>query len=200
MTNPFRMGAVAACAALLAFAQPPAARAAECTPFPAVALWGEYTHDTVRRHVQDRLAGDWAGYTGQLLRQLAQLRDLYSQGSGVAVKRGDRTVRLTGEEFAAYIRLAEQRLTIVRCLADSESALKFANFSTAAGTPANLPANSAAKSQDPVKESMQRTYVTLPESLLEKLRKAAVRRSAKDGRQVSVSEVVTEILERELRR
>ena len=47
---------------------------------------------------------------------------------------------------------------------------------------------------------MQRTYITLPEDLLDKLRKMAVRQSVKDGRQASVSEIVTEILRRELRR
>jgi hypothetical protein len=184
---------------LSVFAAPSALSAAECPQFPQVALWGEYNHDTVRRHVGNNLAGDWSAYADQLKRQLSMLRDMYGRGSGVAVKRDGRTVRLTGDELAAYIRLAEQRLTVVRCLADSETALKFANFSTAAGTPGDQASNPANSPKDK-KEIMQRTYVTLPDDLLEKLRKRAVRQSAKEGRQIGISEVVTEILARELRR
>lgn len=184
---------------MLALAAPTTLSAAECRQFPQVDLWGEYNHDTVRRHVNNDLGGDWAAYTEQLQRQLSKLRDLYGRGSGVAVKREGRTARLTGDDLAAYIAFSDRRLAVVRCLADSEKGLKMANFSTAAGTPGDQtsdPANSP-KAEN---ETLQRTYITLPEDLLEKLRKMAVRRSVKDGRQASVSEIVSEILARELRR
>jgi len=186
-------------AAALMFALPSAVSAAVCTQFPQVALWGEYTHDTVRQHVKDNLAGDWTAYTDQLQRQMSMLRDLYGRGSGVAVKRDGRTARLTGEDLAVYIKFSEQRMTVVRCLADSENSLKLATFSTAAGSPGDRPSD-AAKAPKVENENMQRTYITLPEDLLDKLRKMAVRQSVKDGRQASVSEIVTEILRRELRR
>jgi hypothetical protein len=199
-TSKFARGIAAACSAAMVYLWLPATAAAECPAFPQVALWGEYSHDSVRRQVKENLAGDWSAYTGQLQRQLTTLRDIYGRGSGVAVKRQDREVRLTGDALAAYIKFAEQRLVVVKCLADSSTAVSFASFATAAGTPSDLPPDPAAKSAKADKENLQRTYIMLPEDILDKLRKLAVRRSVKEGRQASVGEIVAEILEREFKK
>ncbi len=48
--------------------------------------------------------------------------------------------------------------------------------------------------------SLSRTFITMPHKLLKKLRKMAVRQSVKDGKKIAVSDIVVEILERELKR
>ena len=171
----------------------PAGAAEVCSPFPRVALWGEYTHDTVRKHVNGTLAGDWTAYIGELQRQLKALQKIHARGSGVAISRDGRTVNLRDEALAQYIMHADRRLGIARCLAASSEAETVATFSTAAGATTEPP---AAGSDD----ALQRTYLTLPEDVLEQLRRMAVRRSVMESRQISVSEVVVELLERELRR
>lgn len=171
----------------------PAAAGDGCAPFPKVALWGEYTHDTVRKHVNETLAGDWTAYVGELQRQLEALRKIHARGSGVAITRDGRTVNLHDEALGQYIKHADRRLGIARCLAAHAEADPVATFSTAAG----------ATSEPPVAtgdEAMQRTYLTLPEDVLARIRKMAVRRSVKESRQISVSEIVVELLKREMRR
>jgi hypothetical protein len=171
----------------------PAAAGDDCATFPTVALWGQYTHDTVRKHVNETLAGDWTAYVGELQRQLEALRKIHARGSGVAITRDGRTVNLRDDSLDQYIKHADRRLGIARCLAANAEAETVAAFSTAAGATSEPPA----AADD---EAMRRTYLTLPEDVLARLRKMAVRRSVKENRQVSVSEIVVEFLERELRR
>jgi len=174
----------------------PALAGNDCAPFPRVALWGEYTHESVRRHVDQNLGGDWNAYIGDMQRQLDTLRQIQGRGSAVTVTRDGRTVKLAGEQLAQYIMHADRRLGIVRCLATAAEATSVADFSTAAGT-ASVADVLPKRSGD---EALQRTYITVPEDMLDQLRKMAVRRSVKENRQTSVSEVVVEMLERELRR
>lgn len=173
--------------AVIAAALPAAGE--DCPPFPTVALWGDMTHASAREHVNSTLAGDWNAYVGELQRQLDTLRKFHARNSGVAVTRAGRTVDLRGEALAQYIAHANRRLAVARCLAGNAETQTVATFSTAAGT-------STAASDD----SLQRTYLQLPESVLDQLRKIAVRQSVKEGRQVSVSEVAADLLERELKR
>ena len=49
-------------------------------------------------------------------------------------------------------------------------------------------------------EVLHRTYISVPEDMLDQLRKMAVRRSVKENRQTSVSEIVVEMLKHEMRR
>jgi hypothetical protein len=174
----------------------PALAANDCAPFPRIALWGEYTHESVRKHVDQNLGGDWNAYVGEMQRQLDALRQIHGRGSAVTVTRDGRTVKLAGEQLAQYIMHADRRLGIVRCLAAAAEAHTVADFSTAAGTAsgADFRPNRSGN------EVLQRTYITVPEDMLDQLRKMAVRRSVKENRQTSVSEIVVEMLERELRR
>jgi len=181
--------------AVMASAQP-ALAGTECAPFPRVALWGEYTHQSVRRHVDQNLAGDWQSYVGEMQRQLDTLRWIHGRGGAVTVTRDGRTVKLADEQLALYIMHADRRLGIVRCLAAATEAQSVANFATAAGTSSDA-GTASAPSDD---ATMQRTFITVPESMLEQLRKLAVRRSVKESRQTSVSEIVVELLEGALRR
>lgn len=174
----------------------PAFAANDCAPFPRIALWGEYTHESVRKQVDQNLGGDWNAYVGEMQRQLDTLRQFHGRGSAVTVTRDGRTVKLAGEQLAQYIMHADRRLGIVRCLAAATEAHAVADFSTAAGTAsgADFRPNRSGN------EVLQRTYITVPEDMLDQLRKMAVRRSVKENRQTSVSEIVVEMLEREMRR
>ncbi len=174
----------------------PALAGSDCAPFPRISLWGEYTHESVRKHVENNLGGDWNAYVDEMQRQLDTLRQIHVRGSAVTVSRDGRTVKLAGEQLAQYIMHADRRLGIVRCLAAAAEAPAVASFSTAAGTNSDT-AVQAKRAGD---EVLQRTYITVPEEILEQLRKMAVRRSVKESRQASVSEIVVEILQRELRR
>lgn len=174
----------------------PALAANNCAPFPRVALWGEYTHESVSKHVDQNLGGDWNAYVGEMQRQLDTLRQIHGRGSAVTVTRDGRTVKLAGEQLAQYIMHADRRLGIVRCLAAAAEAHTVADFSTAAGTASGFDFRPNRSGN----EVLQRTYITVPEDMLDQLRKMAVRRSVKENRQTSVNEIVVEMLERELRR
>lgn len=163
-----------------------------CSPFPRLALWGDYTHASVRKHVDEALGGDWKTYIEELQSQLTTLRKLQRRGSGVAITRDGRTVELTGDRLSQYIKHADRRLGIVRCLAARADADAIATFSTAAGTPTAVTAS--------VRDgAVQRTFITVPGPMLDQLRQMAVRLSVKEGRKASVSDVVVDLLERELR-
>jgi len=174
----------------------PAHAGSDCAPFPRISLWGEYTHESVRKHVEQNLGGDWDAYVDEMQRQLDTLRQIHIRGSAVTVSRDGRTVKLAGEQLAQYIMHADRRLGIVRCLAAADEAPAVASFSTAAGT--NLATDIQLKRAGD--EMLHRTYITVPEDMLDQLRKMAVRRSVKESRPASVSEIVVEILQRELRR
>lgn len=188
-------GFAAVCSVAVMVSAFPALAGSECAPFPRVALWGEYTHKSVRQHVADKLADDWDAYVGEMQRQLDTLRQIYGRDSAVTVTRDGRTVKLAGDQLAQYIMHADRRLGIVRCLATAAEAHSVADFATAAG-----PASAAAPPTRSGDEVLQRTYIIVPEEMLDQLRKMAVRRSVKDNRQTSVSEIVVELLEREMRR
>ncbi len=187
----------AAITVVLAF---PAYAQTKCPVFPKVTFWGELTHQSVRRHVDDKLAGDWGRYLKQLKRHQTALSRIHNRGAGAVIKRKGRKIKLAGKQLAKYLYYSKKRISVVSCLSKMESAAGLANFSTAAGTPKDLTPKSKAKAPAQGKESMGRTYVTLPKKLLAKLRKKAVRQSLKDARQISVSEIIVEILEREMKK
>ncbi|MFQ5765632.1 MAG: hypothetical protein ACE5GT_11940, partial [Rhodospirillales bacterium] len=153
-----------------------------CPAFPKVAFWGELSHDSVGRHVETQLAGDWFAYVARLERQQKTLKDIYKRGSGAAIKRDNRKIRLSGDQLAKYLRYADQRLAVVRCLADESDITGLGNFSTAAGTPSDVPFSPVPKAAPDKGADTERTFMTLPKHVMEKLRKIAVRRSVKDAR------------------
>jgi hypothetical protein len=186
----------AVCSVVVTASAFPALAGSDCAPFPRVALWGEYTHESVRKQVDQNLGGNWETYVSEMQRQVDTLRQIHGRGSAVTVTRDGRTVKLAGDQLAQYIMHADRRLGIVRCLAGAAEVHSVANFSTAAGT-------ASATDTQPDRlgdEALQRTYITVPEDMLDQLRKMAVRRSVKENRQASVSEIVVEILEHELKR
>jgi len=168
-----------------------------CPAFPTINFWGDLTHDTVRQHVEAQMAGDWYAYVEQLERQQATLKNIHKRGSGAVISRDDQKIKLTGDNLARYLKFGDQRLAVIRCLANESDIAGLGNFATAAGTPANAP---VAKPKAARGKDMERTFMTLPKDLLEKLRKIAVRRSVTDARKTSVDDVVVEILERELKK
>ncbi len=186
--------AITAVLALPAYAQ------TKCLAFPKVAFWGELTHDSVRRHVDDKLAGDWGRYLKQLKRHQAALSRIHKRGAGAVIKRKGRKIKLVGKQLAKYLYYSKKRISVVSCLAKTKSAAGLADFSTAAGTPGNSTPKGKAKASAPGKEAMGRAYITLPKKLLAELRKKAVRQSLKDARKISVSEIIAEILEREMKK
>ena len=178
----------------LAFAFPTLAQNG-CPAFPRISLWGDMTHASVRQYVDDKLGGDWGAYLTQLQSQQQSLLRLQKRGAGVEIKRQGRKIKLAGEQLDKYVGFSKQRLAVVKCLAEKIRAEKLNGFSTAAGTPEN---SINSKTALPRESDMQRTYITIPKDLLAKLRKRAISQSINEASKKSVSDVVVEILEKEL--
>ncbi len=191
--------AIAVAAAAMMYSFPGFAKT-DCPSFPKVAFWGEMTHDSVRRHVANKLGGDWVGYLNQLQNKQAKLSGIYERKSGVVIKRNDRKIKLSGDQLAKYLKVSKRRISVVQCLAEMEEANSLDSFSTAAGNPEKFASSSPPEPKASKKERMSRTFIKIPNKLLAKLRKMAVRQSLKETRKVSVSEVVVEILKKDLRK
>ena len=188
--------AVAVTAAIVTFAIPTLAQA-KCPSFTKISFLGKMTHGSVRQHVENKLGGDWDAYVKKLQRRHKTLVRILKRGKGVAIKRKGRKIKLTGKQLAKYVEFSKQRLAVVTCLAGKEGANGLNDFSTAAGTPNE---SRVSKSVWRGKKDMQRTFITIPKKLLAKLRKQAVRQSLKDARGKSVSDVIVEILEKEMKK
>jgi len=93
-----------------------------------------------------------------------------------------------GSALRALCPLSNRRLSVVRCLADAYDLNSLDKFSTASGDPAVA-----------VGAGMERTYITIPKNLLDKVRQQAVKESARTARKTSVSDIIVEILARELK-
>lgn len=171
----------------------------ECSNFPKVAFWGNMTHDSVRQHVEERLSGDWDVYLNQLLKQQKTLTNIHKRGSGAIVRKQGRKIKLSGYQLAKYIKHSKARISVVQCLAELEEATNFADFSTAAGTPDETPEDKASKRPTAVKAEIGRLYLRIPKDILAKLRKLAVRKSLREARKATVSEVVVDILKKGLK-
>lgn len=196
IVSKFLAGAFA-CASLVVLANPVYAQS-KCPAFPEITFWGELTHQSVRKHVNDKLSGNWTPYLKQLKRQQAALTRIHKRGAGAVIRRKGRKIKLAGKQLAKYLKYSKQRISVISCLAKLEDANRLANFSTAAGTPGDLTAKGKTRASG--KKVMQRTFITLPKKLMTKLRKKAVRQSLKDAKKVSVSDIITEILEREMKK
>lgn len=183
------------CAALAfataAFLAPHQARAqAACPAFPKLQFWGDLSHGSVRAYVEDRFDGDWNDYIGRLERIKNGLQGIHGRGKGAVIKFKGRRVTLKGAKLGDYLQLSGVRLGVVRCLAEEAEINDLQNFATAAGgndTPSDFP-------KPAVKREGYRTYVTLPLSLVAKLRKQATRRSLIEGQKVSVNDIIVRSL------
>ncbi len=177
--------------ATAAFVAPHQARAqAECPAFPKLQFWGDLTHGSMRTYVDDRFGGDWDAYIGKLERISAGLQGIHRRGKGAVIKLKGRKVTLKGAKLDDYLQLSGTRLNVVRCLAEEAGINDLQNFATAAG------GNDAASnfSKPVAKRQGYRTYVTLPQNLVAKLRKQAERRSLLENRKVSVNDIIVRSL------
>ena len=110
---------------------------AECPSFPKVALWGNISHDKAARYVAKKHDGDWSPYVKKWQRQLAKVETVRDRGGSIIFKK--KGVKLKGDDLSDYAGQLEERLTVIRCLAEEEEiraaeAEKLDKFSTAAGS------------------------------------------------------------------
>ena len=186
--------------AVVAFSLPAFAQS-DCPPFPKITFWAEMTHDFVRQHVEDKLASDWVSYLNQLRRQQTTLTNIHQRDSGAVIKRKGKKIRLAGDQLEKYLKFPQRRISVIQCLSEIVEATGLAEFATGAGTPSKAPVKKkASKFLRSGGEAMDRTFITLPKSLLVKLRKKAVRQSLKTTKKVTVNDVIVEILKRVLRK
>ena len=146
------------------------------------------SHGSVRAYVEDRFGGDWDAYIDKLERISAGLLGIHGRGKGAIIRLKGRKVTLKGVGLSDYMQLSSVRLGVVRCLAEEADSLQ--DFATAAGgndTHSDSP-KPAAKRQD------YRIIVTLPQSLVAKLRKQATRRSLIENQKVSVNDIIVRSL------
>jgi hypothetical protein len=167
-----------------------------CPDFPKVDFWGEMSHVLVRQHVADSFSGNWGPYISRLKRRHAALSRISGRGKAARVSRDGRRVVLKGARLSQYLGFSSERIKVVECLAKSASAGNKPG-KQALSTP---PEKSPRKKNLSDKEQVKRTYLTLPKSLLDKLRQEAVRRSKEENRSVSVNDIILETVKKELRR
>ena len=136
----------------------------------------------------------------QLQRQQRSLVRIQKRGAGVAIKRQGRKIKLSGKQLDKYVGFSKQRLAVIKCLAETKETEKLNSFSTAAGTPEDSKASKTSSPKKSKKVGMQRTFLTIPKDILAKLRKRAVRQSIDEARKKTVSDVVVEILKKEIKK
>ncbi len=171
---------------------------AECQAFPKLEFWGDMSHASVQDYVETKFEGDWDLYLEKLERIKKGLERIQKRGKGAVIKLKGRRVTLRGGKLGNYIQLSGERMDVVRCLADETEMADLQNFATAAGGNAQ---DISSDFPDPVKKSEgYRTYVTLPQALVVKLRKQAARRSLIENRKVSVNDIITRSLRQQFAR
>jgi len=163
-----------------------------CAPFPKFELWGDLTHGSVRTYVKDRFAGDWSAYIDRLERIITGLQRIHERGKAAVIKLKGRRVTLKGAKLGNYLQLSNARLSVVRCLAKTAEIKDPQKATTPAG---ETDAKDASDLPKPgAKREGYRTYVTLPKSVIAKLRKEAARLSLIEGRKVSVNDLIVRSL------
>ncbi len=143
----FRLAALGLAALILSmgFGGPASAR---CEAFPKVPLWKALTHDFARQLVDEKYDGDWRAYIEKLERYESKLRGIHERGSAADVTWKKRKIRLKGESISKFLKLVDRRISVTRCLAESDD---IANFSTAAGGTDGRPSNEPlARQCDPI--------------------------------------------------
>ena len=145
------------------------------------------------------VSGSWIPITN-FRDALLKIELTVNGGSGVVIKRKGQTIKLSGDQLAKYVKLAKRRISVVQCLAETEEAHNLDSFPTAAGSPEEFTSSAPSKPRASKKDGMSRTFIKIPNKILAKLRKMAVRQSLKEARKVGVSEVVVDILKRDLRK
>jgi len=106
---------------------------AECRAFPKLDFWGNMSHASVQNYVDNRLYGDWGGYIEKLKNIRNGLEKIHRRNRGAVLKLKGRRVTLRGVKLAYYIQKSNERIAVVRCLADVSDIAGLQNFATAAG-------------------------------------------------------------------
>ena len=169
---------------------------AECRAFPKLDFWGNMSHASVQNYVDNRLYGDWGGYIVKLENIRNGLEKIHRRNRGAVLKLKGRSIKLRGVKLAYYIQKSNERIAVVRCLADVSDIAGLQNFATAAG--GNDTRAGSSYFPDPDKKSEEyRTLVTLPLSLVAEMRKRATQRSFIENRKVSVNDIIARSLRRQ---
>ena len=113
----------------------PGAALADCPSYPDVSWWGEMNHEKTIRYVDKKHKGNWTHYMAKWKGQLAKVEMIRSMGGSVVYKK--RGITLRGDALGAYIGKLQQRVSVIRCLAEEKmvaNAGKLAELSSAAGS------------------------------------------------------------------
>ena len=129
----FRFGFAAVFAAAVSSLAAAPASASVCQPFPQISVWGDYTHARVKQIVASRLKGDWDTYIDFLSKRLDLIKGVEKQGKTLSIEFEGVRYLYGGNELKRYVKAAEERQRIVRCLAEEATVAKLRQFSTAAG-------------------------------------------------------------------
>jgi len=138
VTDFFRLSVSAAFTALslsmVSAPSPAKADGSQCQPFPKLAVWSHYTHSRIQGFVESKYDGDWQPLISRLEQRQKTIAARQESGQTLELKLKGRKIYLTGKKLAAYVRAAEMRLDVVRCLAEESSVANLDNFATAAGS------------------------------------------------------------------
>ncbi len=118
-----------------ALAVVPGAALAECPSYPDVSWWGAMNHEKTIRYVDKKHKGTGLHYMAKWKGQLAKVEMIRDLGGSIVYKK--QGIKLEGDALGAYIGKLQQRVTVIRCLAEEQlmaNTDKLAQFSTAAGS------------------------------------------------------------------
>ncbi len=104
----------AAAVAVILASSSDAARANSCPAFPYVAWWGDMTHDSVTKVVQQRYHGDFSPVINMLVQELAKMEQAKATGEVYPVP--STTRRLGGPQLTVYMNQTKLAVSVLRCL------------------------------------------------------------------------------------
>jgi hypothetical protein len=90
-----------------------------CPTFPKV-IWWETSHQKIISYVSRKHNGDWAPYLKKWDYQLNKMKNLQEKGGTAVFK--SKGLRLQGEMLQQYVEAIKERLSVTKCLAQSEMA------------------------------------------------------------------------------
>jgi len=144
----FKRFSISAILTLLAIGFLPASASAECKNFPKYPLWKTLTHERAISYVNRKLKGDWTPYTDHLEGQLSNILAIMTAGKKARLRHNGEIITLSGDTLAEYYQISEERLKVVKCLAEDGMAAGLDSFETAAGSETPIAANDEAPDQE----------------------------------------------------
>jgi len=88
-----------------------------CPKFPKV-VWWNTSHEKVTSYVAKKHGGDWTPYVKKWGRQLEKMKKLHENGGTAVFK--SKQLKLEGDILLQYVVAIEERVTVIRCLADQQ--------------------------------------------------------------------------------